>query len=271
MRSKGFARFLVGCFLVACGLSAQTPAIPAGGVVNGASFAKAADPNGPVAPGTIVAIFGSNLSNSLLAASTVPLSTTLNGTAITFNGTSAPLFFVSSGQVNAQVPFDTTPGTVAVQASNSGQFSQGQNITVAQFSPGIFSLNQSGTGPGAILLANSATFAQPAGSITGRDAAPVAKGGFITIFCTGLGAVNPPVASGTTAPSSPPLALTTTQPTVLIGGISVPAAFSGLAPGFVGLYQVNVQIPASAPSGSAVSVQLVIGGVSGNVTTIAIQ
>ena len=133
MRSNCLVKLLVGV-IFACGLSAQAPVVPAGGVVNGASFAKATDPNGPVAPGTIVAVFGSNLSNSLAVASTVPLSTTLNGTTITFNGTAAPLFFVSGGQVNLQVHFNVPPGTVAVQASNNGQFSQGQNITVAQFS-----------------------------------------------------------------------------------------------------------------------------------------
>jgi len=270
MRSLRQAGILVVGLLISCGLGAQAPVLPAGGVVNGASFTPAGSPSGPVAPGTIVAIFGQNLATSLAVASSVPLSTNLNGTSVTFGGVAAPLFFVSAGQANAQVPFNVPPGTVNVQVSKSGQTSSNQPVILATFSPGIFSLNQSGSGPGAILIANSATFAQPAGSIPQRDARPAAKGEFVTIFCTGLGPVDPPVASGVTAPSST-LALTTTKPVVTVAGISADVPFSGLAPGFVGLYQINIQVPANAPSGPAVNVQISIGGVAGNVVTMAVQ
>lgn len=256
--------------LVCCGVSAQAPVLPAGGVVNGASFIPASAANGPVAPGTIVAIFGQNLADSLAVASSVPLSTNLNGSSVTFGGVAAPLFFVSAGQANAQVPFNIAPGSVTVRVTRSGQNSQDQTMTLAAFSPGIFTLNQQGTGQGAILLANSGTFAAPTGSIPQRDARPAAKGDFITIFCTGLGAVDPPVNSGAVAPSSQ-LARTTTQPTVTIGGINAPVSFSGLSPGFVGLYQINVQVPQTAPSGPAVNLQITIGGVTSNLVTIAVQ
>jgi uncharacterized protein (TIGR03437 family) len=270
MRSQYEVWVLAVSLLICSGLGAQAPVLPAGGVVNGASFTPASAAGGPVAPGTIVAIFGQNLADSLAVASSVPLSTNLNGTTVTFGGTPAPLFFVSSGQANAQVPFNVAPGTVNVRVTRNGQPSADQSMTLAAFSPGIFTLNQQGTGQGAILLANSATFAAPAGSIPQRDARPVARGDFITIFCTGLGAVDPPVQSGVVAPSSP-LALTTTQPTVTVGEINAPVSFSGLSPGFVGLYQINVQIPQNAPTGNAVNVQITIGGVVGNVVTIAVQ
>ncbi|MGH9785338.1 MAG: hypothetical protein ACRD88_14245, partial [Terriglobia bacterium] len=99
---------------------------------------------------------------------------------------------------------------------------------------------------------------------------PALRNAEISIFGTGLGAVSPRVASGAAAPSSP-LSQTTQTPTVLIGGVSAPVSFSGLAPGFVGLYQINVEVPANAPTGNAIPVVLSIGGVTSNTVTIAVQ
>ena len=99
-------------------LLAQAPNLPANSVVNGGSFRPATDPNGAIAPGTIVAIFGSNLASATQVALSVPLSTTLLDTSVTFNAGSssfpAPLFFVSTNQINAQVPFEVPAGTGAV-------------------------------------------------------------------------------------------------------------------------------------------------------------
>ena len=94
---------------------------------------------------------------------------------------------------------------------------------------------------------------------------------FISIFCTGLGPVSNPPATGDVASAILP-SNTPTTPTVTIGGVTATnVSFSGLAPGFVGLYQVNVQVPANAPTGSAVPVALSIGGVSANMVMIAVQ
>ena len=94
-------------------------------------------------------------------------------------------------------------------------------------------------------------------------------GEFVTIFCTGLGAVNDPPGTGKPA-SSNPLSKTAITPEVTIGGVAATVTFSGLAPGFVGEYQVDVQIPQGAPSGSAVPVTLSINGVQSNTVSIAV-
>ena len=131
-------------------------------------------------------------------------------------------------------------------------------------------MNSSGGGQGAIQIANTTFIAATTGSIPGAQTRPAQRGDFLTIFCAGLGDVNNRPASGAAA-SGGPLSTTRAAPTVTIGGVPATVSFSGLSPGFVGLYQVNVQVPASAPVGNAVSVVLTIGSVISNTVTIAVQ
>ena len=99
---------------------------------------------------------------------------------------------------------------------------------------------------------------------------PARIGGFVSIYSTGLGATQPAVASGERAPTSP-LATVITQPTVTIGGQSATVTFAGLAPGFAGVYQVNVQVPTGVTLGDAVAVVLTQGGFRSNTATIAVR
>ena len=114
----------------------------AGGVINAASGASV---TGPVAPGSLVSIFGSNLASGLAQADSIPLSTTLNSVSVSFNGIAAPLLFVSGGQINAQLPWNVlssgTTGTANVVVTRSGQASTSQSLPVGPFSPGIFAVN----------------------------------------------------------------------------------------------------------------------------------
>ena len=176
------------------------PTLPANSVVNGASFRAATEPNSAIAPGAIVAIFGTDLAGDTLLASDVPLPTTLGDTSVTFNDIPAPLFFVSGTQINAQVPFElmTGTGSVTVQVKRGSETTEAQPVGIAAVSPGVFTLNQQGTGAGAILHAE--TF-QPV-----NDSSPAQPGEFLAIFCTGLGPVQPEVASGDVAPTAEPLA-----------------------------------------------------------------
>jgi uncharacterized protein (TIGR03437 family) len=124
------------------------------------------------------------------------------------------------------------------------------------YAPALFTTNGQGSGQASAMISNTPFLAAPIGAFPGSR--PAKKGEFVSLFCTGLGAVS---AASTTL----------TTPTVTLGGASAPVSFSGLAPGFVGLYQVNFQIPATASSGSAVAVVLMIGGSVSNTATIAIQ
>ena len=100
---------------------------------------------------------------------------------------------------------------------------------------------------------------------------PVPRGGSIELYMTGLGPVTNQPASGKPAPSSPNLSSTTTLPTVMLGNVPAPVTFSGLAPSFVGLYQVNLQIPQNAPAGDAVPLVVSIGGINSNTAAIAVR
>ncbi len=247
------------------------PAIYPLGLVNGASFSAGAG----VAPGSIVSVFGVDMAPQLATFDSVPLPKTLAGASLSlsdpasgFNGL-APLYFVSGGQMNIQVPWEANPGaTDTFTPAVSGANGAGVNVNVQFFAPGIFTADQSGKGQGSILNASTGTLAAPVGKYNGSH--PVKRGEYISIYCTGLGLVDNPPADGAPSPSSPP-ANTAVQPFAIVGGAFAPPSFSGLAPGFIGLNQVNVQIPADAPTGDAVTIFLTDGFTNSNTVTIAIQ
>jgi uncharacterized protein (TIGR03437 family) len=222
-------------------------------VVNGASYQST------VAPGSIVSIFGSGLSNSTMTATGAYLPPFLGSVNVYFNGIPAPLFYAAPGQINAQVPYGLAPGAVNIEVD--GLTTVRQTSTVSATAPGIFTTNGSGTGPGVIIRADDY-------QVVSQNA-PTQAGAYISIYCTGLGTMTTAIIEGTPAPN-PPLT-TTVVPQVTIGGVPAQVSFSGLAPGYAGLYQVNVQVPAGVTTGNAVPVVLTAAGVSSNTVTIVVQ
>jgi uncharacterized protein (TIGR03437 family) len=243
--------------LIAGNVTVTPPTLADNSAFNGATFT----PGQPIAPGAIISVFGSNFSSGTSAELNAPLPPSWNGTSVTFNGVAAPLFFVSPGQINAQAPFDMATGPVQVQVRRGNTASATTISTSATYSPGIFIMNPQ-TSAGAIV--HSSTF----GLVTA--ASPARIGEYISIFTTGLGPVSPAVASGTIAPSTAPFAQTLSMPTVNIGGQPAFVSFSGLAPGFVGLYQVNAAIPNGVLPGNQ-SVQIIMGGSYSNTVILPIS
>jgi uncharacterized protein (TIGR03437 family) len=235
------------------------PAINAGGVLNAASYVLSA----PVAAGSIATVFGSFPVGASISASGVPLPPMLAGLSLKIaDGFPVPLLFVSAAQVNIQVPWELTGQTEALLTARIGGLaSAGQNVTLAPFAPGIFAINGQGYGQGAVLD----------GSYRLVDATnPTTPGAVVQIYCTGLGAVTNQPATGAAAPNDP-LAMTITLPRVTIGNAPAKVQFSGLAPGWAGLYQVNAEVPAEASKGEAVGVTIFIGEVASNTVTVAVQ
>jgi uncharacterized protein (TIGR03437 family) len=140
---------------------------------------------------------------------------------------------------------------------SSGTSSSQATINLQATSPGIFTVNSQGSGDGAILHADNTL-------VTAAN--PAKAGETVVIFCTGLGVTKPPVVSGRAASGEPVVAATT----VAIGGKDAPVAFAGLAPGFVGLYQVNAVVP-SGVSGSVSLVITAAGTASRSDVTIRVQ
>jgi uncharacterized protein (TIGR03437 family) len=230
--------------------------INTGGVVNAASYVA----GGPVAPGSIASVFGSFPISGSSQAPGVPLPASLSGLSVQFGATKVPLFYVAGGQVNLQVPWEAS-GQTQITVAVGNQTSAAQTVDVAPFSPGIFSMNSQGTGQGAILDTSYKLV----------DASNPATAGvtYIQIYCTGLGTVTDQPATGSPAPAGT-LSQTTMTPTVTIGGVTAAVSFSGLAPGYVGEYQINAQVPAGVAAGNAVPVVISIGGALSNTVTIAV-
>jgi uncharacterized protein (TIGR03437 family) len=235
-------------------LAVSAPMIGQNGIVDGAGFASA------ISSGGISSLFGTNLAASTASAAAVPLPTTLAGTQVLVNGVAAPLFYVSPTQINFQMPAESVGASVSVVVVSAGINSLNATVNIAAAGPGIFTATSNGQGQGAILNQDySANSAQN----------PAAAGSVIQIFATGLGLTNPSMAAGQPASSSP-LANTVSTPVVTINGVAASVGFSGLAPGFVGLYQVNVTVPPGTPSGAA-TLQIQINGQSSNTATVAIK
>lgn len=242
--------------------STATPLIGNGAILNGASYALQA----PLAPGTLVAIFGSALADSSASASSVPLPNTLAGSSIVLAGRQAPLMFASGGQVNAMIPYGIAVNTSQqVAVSRGSSISVPQQITVADASPGIFTTDRSGKGQGIIVgvkLSGDQAVADPTH--------PVSAGDVVVIYCTGLGEVNPPLIAGNAA-SLTQLEYTAHPVTLTIGGVQAPVLFAGLTPGYVGLYQVNASVPPGITSGDQVPVVLTAAGQSSTPVTISVR
>ena len=247
------------------------PAIYPGAFLNAASFLA----GGGVAPGSIVSVFGVNLAPKIATFSGVPLPDSLGDVSLTVADdtgflAAAPLFFVSTGQINFQVPWEVQPfGTATFTPVVSGAKGEPVSVNMRLFAPGLFTIDQTGHGQGSVNNALTGQLAAPIGKYP--NAQPVKRGGYISIYCTGLGPIDNPPPDGAPAPLKP-LAKTLIQPVVLIGGVQATVSFSGLAPGFIGLNQINAQVPHNAPTGDAVPLSVSDGfGGNSNTVTVAIQ
>ena len=220
-------------------------------VLNAASYTHT------LAPGTWAAIFGTQLAVSTVSAQTVPLPLTLAEVrAVTVGGFPAPLSYVSPGQINFVVPFEAVLGaSVPVVVTTSDGASAPVNITLVRNAPALFTQNSQGTG---MAIAFNGSF-QPITSV-GNDV--------IILYGVGLGPTNPPPASSAQGgASAEPLSRVADQVQVFIGEVPCQVQFAGLAPGFPGIYQLNV-IPPATPASNRL--YITENGVTSNVTTLPI-
>jgi uncharacterized protein (TIGR03437 family) len=230
------------------GISVTPSGPPAiGGLANGASFGQA------YAPGAVLTIFGSNLGNATWVASTVPLPGQVSGFSVTIAGVNAPLYYVSPTQLNVQIPYETPVNQPSVVTINNNGRTATTTLTVASAAPGLFT-DQYGNG-------------------TIVPTATVARGGVLTLYLTGVGAVSPAMATGAAPAAGTPIALLPVPvqaTTVTIGGVPTGAGsilFDGIPTTLVGVAQINLRIPATAPLG-AQPIVVAIGGAPSAPATI---
>jgi len=240
-------------FLAKISLANIRPAIALTGAADAASY------NTVVAPGEIVSIFGKDMAVTPASAGAPPLPVNLSDAQVWVNNVPAPLFYVSPWQINAQIPYETAPGTAQIQVS-SGAGNATLRVQVTAAAPAIFTVNSSGSGAGAIEHALSGQL------VTSTN--PAAAGEVVAVYCTGLGAVSPSISDG--AAGRVPPAQTVMPVTASIAGAPASVIFAGLAPGFAGLYQVNVLIPAGTAAGTQ-NLRISTNGSASNTVSIAVH
>jgi uncharacterized protein (TIGR03437 family) len=237
-------------------LTADTATNPAPTIAENAVVSLAAGSR-RAAPGAIFSIYGTNLAPSVASASAVPLPRTLNEVQVLVNGLAVPLFYVSPGQINAQLPSGINAGDVAVRVVKGGVASNAVSIEVADAQPDVLLYGDRR----AVALLQTGSLVGP-----GNGAA---AGEIVSIYLTGLGPTQPPVAEGSVAPNNP-LSVATGNISASIGGVNAPVSFLGLAPGFIGLGQANVQIPTGLAAGDH-DLVIRLRGVASNTTRITIR
>lgn len=220
--------------------------------------------NRPLAPGTIASVFaqGNQFSRETISfdqlPQPLPLPRRLGNIELLFNQRPASLFFVSPGQINFQTPTDapeTGNAELLVQDATTGQVLAAGIVQMAAASPGLFSLNASGSGPLAAVNED--------GSING-PATPARPGSIISLYATGYGKVPGAPSDGSAAQG---IIETSEKPRILINNVTIPeenVLFSGLAPGFVGLWQINFRAPDTITPGNALPVSIVYKSIPSN-------
>ncbi len=229
--------------------SVPQPSVSPGGVVSAASYLPRA-----VSPGEIISIFGETLGPESGAAGVNPLTgwptTMASDVAVIVGGVPAPLFFVSGRQINAQLPFEMAGRPEApVVVWHKQTASAPVIVSIADTNPGLFTYPS-----GAAIVVN-----QPAQTLNG-PANPAPRGTIVTLYGTGPGLVNPPLQTGQLAGGDGSLSGTARGVSAVIGGVPATVAFTGMAPGFTGLWQLNVWIPAQIAPGPAVPISVNVAG-----------
>jgi uncharacterized protein (TIGR03437 family) len=258
---------LLGAALCAPAAFGGGPVVPDNGVKSAAALAA----GGPISPGSLISIFGTSLAASTATADSVPLSTSLSDASVTINGVAAPLSYASPGQINAQVPWEVQPGSAAIVVSRPDGVSPTVTVQVAPSSPGIFSFRGfDGRNFAVAQNSDDFTLAWPSNAMPGLTTVPVKRGQGLILYATGLGAVDPTPATGDMAGAQ--LSNAVTMPTVTVGGVAAQVQFAGMSPGYVGVNQLNIVVPADAPTGSNVALQIATAdGTSSDQVVIAVQ
>lgn len=239
---------------------------PGGGVWTAAIVNAANYADGPVAPGEIVSITGSGLGppdGAGLQLESGVVANRLADARVLFDGAPAPLLYVRGDQINAVVPYGVAgQASTQLQAEYLGALSKALTVPIAAASPGIFTMDASGAGQGAILNQDASV---------NSAANPATPGSIVVIYATGEGQESPHPGDGSITGSAP--AKPVSKVAVWIGGAQAEVQYAGAAPGLVaGVLQVNARIPTGIASGPSVPVMLGVGDFKSQTgVTLAVQ
>jgi len=231
-------------------LTPTFPAITSGGVGNAASYAPR------LSPGALASVFGTGF-GSATAQPAAPLPTFVSGVSVLVNGTEAPIYYLSPTQINFQVPWGTATGTGNVAVAVNGGSSNTVSVPVSAAGPGLF------------YLASGAAIVQNQDYSLNDPSNPAARGSTIIAYLTGSGPVSSAQTDGAPAPTSP-LATLKSSYSATIGSATAQVSFAGLAPGYIGLVQMNIVVPTGLTPGTY-PLTITIGSDTSNSATIAVK
>jgi uncharacterized protein (TIGR03437 family) len=226
-----------------------------------------------LAPGEWTALFGEQLTTgSAVIGSAPPFGTSMGGATVYVNNQPAPIYYVSAGQIDFLIPYATAYGPGVVRVDQGGKTGNSVSVNIAPTAPLLLRL---GIGDYANAVINDPAVPFPIPTTPGLPSRPAVAGtDVILFFGFGLGQTSPPAVDGQGASATQVNPL----PTVVFGesllpgsGVTTVPAYAGLAPTFVGLYQINVTVPANSPKGSTIPVYLNQNGVVSNRVNIAVQ
>ncbi|HTS30444.1 MAG TPA: proprotein convertase P-domain-containing protein [Bryobacteraceae bacterium] len=250
--------YLRGLTLQITGTPQLTPTFRTENVLNNSSVR-----GGVIVPGEYISILGYGMGPGIAVeapAGTWP--TSLGGVQVSINGAAVPLALVSSFRIDAQVPFDlATSGPASIQVTYNSAASAVVSVNTQLTFPGLFTSDPLGLG--------QAKAVNQDGTLN-AVLAPARAGDVIAVYATGLGAVAPASSAGQGGPTNP-LSVVTQPVAASIGGVPALVTFAGLAPGYVGVYQVNIQVPAGVPAGTRSIVISNAGSASQGLATVEIR
>lgn len=237
-------------FVAKVAAGTASPTIATGGIVNAATSSAS-----PVSPGSLVSIYGTSLAGAIGGAASTPLPNSLNGVSVTVNGATVPLLYVSPGQINFQLPFETAPGTASATVTSGCGPSVAVSFPVAAAAPYLLL----GAGGDALVQNQDYSFNSPSN--------PAPKGSIVTVYLIGIGPLDKPVATGAATPVD---YFNATLPShALIGGFDTNIKFLGMTPNFVGLTQANLEVPNLSPG--KYPVVITVNGVDSNAATMYVK
>ncbi|MGA2723511.1 MAG: hypothetical protein ABSG79_14005 [Bryobacteraceae bacterium] len=224
------------------------------------SVVNAADGTQPIAPGGLISVYGQQLSPVNIATQQIPLPTALGESCLTVNGAAVPMLFVSSQQINGQLP-TTVNGSATMTLYTPGGISNNFYLSISPVAPSIFLTGTAGplTGLATVYRDDNGQLITPTNPIHAND--------IITIYATGMGLTSPLVTAGMPAPANP-LPNTVIPATVTLGGVSLSVLYAGLVPGEIGVYQVNASVPFGVPQGMSIPLVVAQEGYS---TTLSVR
>jgi len=216
-----------------------------------AAVISAANGSPAVAPGGLISIYGQNMSSLSLAAGSTPLATGLGDSCIGVNGSPIPLLYVSPSQINAQLPFNAD-GNTTLTIHAPGGISNNYLLSVQPTAPSIFMSGTAGpeTGLALVIRDNNNQLVTPTNPLHPKDT--------VTIYLTGMGQTSPAIPAGQAAPANP-LSWASIAPAITLGGAPLSVSYAGLAPGEVGVYQINATVPSGVSTGLAVPLVITQG------------